>query len=83
MIVLNRLTVMTSALVSDTRSTTVLSGTLTVGFGDAVDEAKAVTVPAGAVYVAPAGVPHWVAAKDGAVVYQESGVGPTATTPAR
>lgn len=65
----------------DTRNTTVLAGTLLVGFGTTVDEAKAVAVPAGAVYVAPANVPHWVLAKDGEAVYQESGVGPTATTP--
>ena len=63
----------------DSRYTTVLSGTLYVGFGDAMDEAQAVAVPAGAVYEAPAGVRHWVWAKDGDVEYQESGTGPTAT----
>lgn len=63
----------------DSRYTTVLSGTLYVGFGDAMDEAQAVAVPAGTVYEAPAGVRHWVWAKDGDVEYQESGVGPTAT----
>lgn len=63
----------------DSRYTTVLSGTLYVGFGDAMDETRAVAVPAGAVYEAPAGVRHWVWAKDGDVEYQESGVGPTAT----
>lgn len=66
----------------DTRSTTVLTGTLWVGFGAEVDDGKLVAVPAGAVYVAPANVPHWVVAKDGEVTYQESGAGPTATTPA-
>lgn len=65
----------------DTRSTTVLAGTLWVGFGADADDAKLVAVPAGAVYVAPANVPHWVVAKDGEVTYQESGAGPTATTP--
>jgi quercetin dioxygenase-like cupin family protein len=65
----------------DARHTTVLSGTLYVGFGDAIDESAAVAVPTGAVYVAPAGVAHWVWAKDGDVQYQETGVGPTATTP--
>ncbi len=64
----------------DTRSTTVLAGTLSVGFGTEIDAARTVQVPAGAVYVAPANVPHYVLAKDGAAVYQESGVGPTATT---
>ena len=63
----------------DTRYTTVLSGTLYVGFGERVDETAVVAVPAGAIYEAPAGVPHWVWAKDGDVEYQESGVAPTAT----
>ena len=31
--------------------------------------------------VAPANVPHYLSAKEGEVVYQESGVGPTATVP--
>jgi quercetin dioxygenase-like cupin family protein len=65
----------------DARHTTVLSGTLYVGFGASFDAASVVAVPSGGVYVAPAGVAHYVWAKDGDVVYQESGVGPTATTP--
>lgn len=65
----------------DTRHSTVLRGTLYVGFGDTVDEAHWVAVPAGALYVAPAGVPHWLWAKDGEVEYQEAGSGPTATRP--
>lgn len=63
----------------DSRHTTVLSGTLHVGYGDIMDEASVVAVPAGAVYEAPAGVSHWVWAKDGDVEYQESGFGPTGT----
>lgn len=63
----------------DERSSTILSGTLLVGFGEAFDEAALVAVPAGAVYVAPANVPHYLWARDGEVVYQESGIGPTAT----
>ena len=62
----------------DTRNSTVLSGTLYVGFGDIADETKMVAVPAGGVYVAPAHVPHFLWARDGDVVYQEGGVGPTA-----
>jgi quercetin dioxygenase-like cupin family protein len=67
----------------DDRSTTVLSGTLYVGFGATFDEAAVVAVPAGGVYTAPAATPHYVWAKDGPVVYQESGIGPTATVPVR
>jgi len=63
----------------DERNTTVLSGTLYVGFGKSFAEDKMVAVPAGSVFVAPANVEHYLWAKDGEVIYQESGVGPTAT----
>ena len=63
----------------DERSSTVLAGTIYVGFGDSVDASKAVAIPTGGVYVAPAGVAHYIWAKDGEAIYQESGVGPTAT----
>jgi len=63
----------------DTRYSTVLEGTLWVGFGAERDDARLVAVPKGAVYVAPAGVPHFLVAREGDVEYQESGVGPTAT----
>jgi quercetin dioxygenase-like cupin family protein len=65
----------------DERSSTVLAGTIYVGFGTTLDETKVVAVPTGAVYVAPAGVAHYVWAKDGEAIYQESGVGPTGTVP--
>lgn len=65
----------------DTRYSTVLSGTLYVGFGNKVDESKMVAVPAGGMYVAPADMPHYLWAKDGDVIYQEAGFGPTATVP--
>lgn len=63
----------------DERNTTVLSGTLYVGFGATFDESSVTPVPAGAVYVAPANTPHYVWARDGEVIYQEAGSGPTAT----
>jgi quercetin dioxygenase-like cupin family protein len=63
----------------DDRHTTVLEGTLYAGFGETFDESALVAVPAGAVYVAPRGVAHYLWAKDGAVVYQEGGFGPTGT----
>lgn len=65
----------------DTRYSTVLGGTLYVGFGAVMDDALLVAVPTGGVYVAPAGVPHYLVARDGDVLYQESGTGPTATLP--
>lgn len=67
----------------DSRSSTVLSGTLYVGFGTVPDEAAMVAVPAGGVYVAPANVAHYLWAAENDVVYQESGVGPSAMLPAR
>jgi quercetin dioxygenase-like cupin family protein len=63
----------------DTRYSTVLTGTLYVGLGTKFDAAALVAVPAGGVYVAPAGVAHYLWAKDGEVIYQEAGVGPTGT----
>lgn len=63
----------------DERNSTVLTGTLYVGFGEQEDTATMIAVPPGAIYVAPANVPHYLWAKDGEVVYQESGVGPSAT----
>jgi quercetin dioxygenase-like cupin family protein len=63
----------------DTRISTVLSGTLYVGFGETFDESKVVAVPTGGVYVAPADVMHYIWAKDGNVEYQETGIGPTGT----
>jgi len=63
----------------DERTTTVLSGTLYVGFGETFDTTKAVAIPSGAVYVAPAQRPHYVWAKEGEVWYQEMGMGPTGT----
>jgi len=63
----------------DERTSTVLRGTLLVGFGGTVDEARMVAVPAGTVYVTPANVPHYLWARDGEVEYQEAGTGPTGT----
>jgi len=64
----------------DERNTTVLSGTIYVGFGDLFDARSVVAIPTGAVYVVPANVPHAIWAKDGDAEYQEAGFGQTATT---
>lgn len=63
----------------DTRYSTVISGTLYVAFGERPADAEFVAVPTGAVYVAPANQPHTLWARDGKVVYQEAGTGPTGT----
>ncbi len=63
----------------DDRSSTVLSGTLYVGFGDKFDDTKLTAIQQGDVYHAPAGVPHFLIARDSDVEYQEIGIGPTKT----
>lgn len=54
---------------------TVIEGTWYLGEGAKFDAAKLKAYPAGSFIVIPAGVPHFVAAKEGAVVIQLSGVG--------
>ena len=63
----------------DQRLSTVLSGTLYVGFGDVFDETAMIRIETGNAYIAEPGVPHFIWAKDGRVEYQETGIGPTAT----
>ena len=63
----------------DRRLSTVLSGTLFVGFGKEFDQNKLVAIESGNAYTAPANMPHFLWAKEGDVVYQETGLGPTAT----
>ena len=48
--------------------------------GETFDESNLVAIPTGAVFVTPANVPHYVWARDGEAIYQESGVGPTGTS---
>jgi quercetin dioxygenase-like cupin family protein len=64
----------------DERVTTVLAGTIHIGFGQEFDQAKTTAIPAGAVYLTPANVPHYVWAGGEEVVYQEAGFGPTGTS---
>lgn len=54
---------------------TVLEGTWYLGEGAKFDLAKLKAYPAGSFIVIPAGIPHFVAAKEGAVVIQLSGTG--------
>lgn len=67
----------------DGRVTTVLSGSLLYGLGAEVDPAKARRFAAGSVYYTPADTPHFQITTDEAVVYEESGVGPSKTVPLR
>ena len=54
---------------------TVIEGTWYLGEGERFDAAKLKGYPAGSFIVIPAGVPHFLAAKDGAVIVQLSGTG--------
>ena len=58
---------------------TVIEGTCYVGRGERFDAAKLKGYPAGSFIIIPAGVPHFVAAKDGSVIVQLSGTGKFAT----
>ena len=64
----------------DDRVVTVMSGTLYVGYGEQFDEAQLKPLPAGSIWTEPAKTPHFVWAKNGEVVIQVSGVGPSAVT---
>jgi quercetin dioxygenase-like cupin family protein len=54
---------------------TVIEGTWYLGVGERFDPAKLKGYPAGSFIVIPAGVPHFLAAKEGAVIVQLSGTG--------
>ena len=58
----------------------VISGTLHVGYGEVFDESKMKALPAGSIWTEPAKQPHFVWAKDGEVVIQIIGSGPSGTT---
>ena len=58
---------------------TVMEGTWYVGEGTKFDSAKLKAYPAGSFIVIPAGIPHFVAAKEGTVVVQLSGIGRSQT----
>ncbi len=63
----------------DTRYVTVMSGDYRAGAGPTVDPSKETGLPPGSFFIIPAGVPHYSIARNGEAVYQEYGVGPTAT----
>lgn len=54
---------------------TVIQGTWYVGAGERFDPAKLKAYPAGSFVMIPAGVPHFVATKEGPVVVQLNGTG--------
>src|SRR2546426_11201204 len=54
---------------------TVIEGTWYLGEGERFDSAKLKGYPAGSFIVIPAGVPHFVATREGGVILQASGTG--------
>ena len=58
---------------------TVIEGTWYLGEGKKFDAAKLKAYPAGSFIIIPAGIPHFVATKEGPVVVQLSGTGKFST----
>lgn len=65
----------------DVRYTTVLSGEMHFGFGESFDADRMKVYPPGAIIAIPANRPHYVWARSGEVVVQDTGIGPTSTIP--
>jgi quercetin dioxygenase-like cupin family protein len=61
------------------RTVVVLSGTIYFGLGETWDESKLKPYPTGTFYSEPKDTPHFVWAKDGEVIVQITGMGPTGT----
>ena len=64
----------------EARTVVVLSGTLYFGSGEKWDESKFKAYPAGTFYSEPPKAPHYSWAKDGEVIIQITGIGPSAKT---
>lgn len=64
----------------DDRVGVVVSGTWYFGYGDAFDESKLKTLPAGSFYTEPPSANHFAMTKDEPVTIYITGTGPTGTT---
>jgi len=63
----------------DSRTVTVLSGVCYYGRGEEFDESLVIPMPPGSFFTEPAGIPHYIWAKDGDVIVQTTGIGPSGT----
>lgn len=63
----------------DTRTTTVVSGTWSIGYGQKFDPALTKALPPGSLYSEPKAVAHFGTAKGGPVVLYVTGCGPSNT----
>jgi quercetin dioxygenase-like cupin family protein len=66
---------------AEERTVIVLSGTFYMGLGEQWDESKMKAYPPGTFLSEPPKTPHFTWAKDGEVIIQITGIGPTATMP--
>jgi quercetin dioxygenase-like cupin family protein len=64
----------------EVRTAVVLSGTLYFSYGDTWDESKLKAFPAGSFFAEPPKAPHFAWAKDGEVIVQVTGIGPSGVT---
>ena len=62
------------------RTVVILSGTLHYGLGEQWDESKLIAFPPGTFFSEPPKMAHFAWAKDGDVILQLTGIGPTGTT---
>lgn len=67
----------------DPRVAVVLSGTMYFAFGESFDETALKAMPTGSTWTEVPNSAHFAYAKDGDVVIQVVGLGPTASTPVR
>ena len=67
----------------DDRIVTVLYGTIYLGYGKKFDEKKMKALPPGSIWTEPANQPHYSWAKDGEVLIQIIGSGPSGVIPVR
>jgi quercetin dioxygenase-like cupin family protein len=65
----------------DDRVVVVLTGSVLLGYGATFDEGTMRVMPAGSVWTEPSNQPHYAWARDGEVVLQVVGNGPSGTTP--
>ena len=65
----------------EVRTVVVMSGTLYFGLGEQWDESKLKAYPAGTFFSEPFKTAHYGWAKEGEVILQITGIGPTGTTP--
>jgi hypothetical protein len=66
----------------DGRIVQVLSGTIYLAFGEQADTTRFQAYPAGSLFTEPAGAVHYTWMKDGEVVLQIVGTGPSGSRPA-